>query len=351
MRSTPLDTHAAELLWSLWTEMGVNGVVRNHSWAAIDPEPLVLATPRAGVSDPRLIEEAGRWCANHADRLSVSRLEGLLESASETARIEFVTFARSLHDQTNLKWPVDKWRTKFAANTLTSGSNLRKRTKRASERVALPLRRPALFRLRMRALAGVGARADILSELVARANSWTSATDLQTLGYSKRNVARVLTELEEAAVVRIVRTGPGFRYRLDTSQRLAELVGPSPDAFPSWHEIFDHVVAALDLVQIGQGSSVSSRVESTALHATLAQTATTLWLDSPPPIRGHRDVPDDLTEWANRQLAALASGDSPAFRRPSSGRHGDAIEDEPRRSTPPRRMKRGRSRTVGAKAR
>jgi len=350
MRSTPLDTHAAELLWSLWTEMGVNGMVRNHSWAAIDPEPLVVATPRGGVTDPRLIEEAGRWCANHADRLSVSRLEGLLESSAESTRIEFLAFARSLHDQTKIKWPVDKWRTKFASDTLHSGSNRRKHTKRVSERLALPLRRPALFRVRMRALAGVGARADILSELVARAANWTSATDLQTLGYSKRNVARVLTELEEANVVRITRTGPGFRYRLPSSHSLAELVGPTPDAFPPWSEIFKYMVTVLDLVRIGRDTSVSNRIESTALHAALEQTATALWLESPPPIRGLRDLPDDLIEWANRQLAALAAGDSPAFRTsPSQGRQ-HAIEDDQPHSAPAA-VKRGRSRTVRSKAR
>jgi hypothetical protein len=297
-----------------------------------------------------LIEEAGRWCANHGDRLSVSRLEGLLESASETARIEFVAFAGSLQDQTSIKWPVDKWRTKFAPGPLSSGTRLKRRTRRSSEGLALPFQRAALFRVRMRALAGVGARADILSELVARATSWTSATDLQTLGYSKRNLARVLAELEEANVVRVMRTGPGFRYRLHSSQRLAELVGPSPDAFPPWHEIFKYVVTLLDLVQIGRDTSVSSRIESTALHAALEQTATALWLDSPPPIRGLRALPDDLIEWAHGHLAALATGDSPAFRRsPSQGRQ-DAIKDA-RPHSAPSAVKRGRSRTVRSKAR
>ena len=349
MRSTELDTHAAELLWSLWTELGVNGVVRNHSWSAIDPEPLIVATPRLGTGDRRVLEEAGRWCASHADRLSVSRLEGLLESSAETTRNEFVSFSRWLRDQTGIKWPVERWVTKFETTPLKEGARARKKSGRPSERLSLPLKRAALFRLRMRALAGVGARADTLVELVARATSWTSATDLQTLGYSKRNVARVLADLEEAEIVRVVRTGPAFKYRLDTAQRLAELVQPIPEAFPPWREIFELVVTVLDLTQIGQDGSVSSRVESSALHAGLAQMATALWLESPPSIRGKRELPDDLVEWSNDHVAALAAGDSPAFRRLDHDRpHVNAVGRLHSRSTA--RAKRG-SRTVRSQGR
>ena len=33
---------ALELAWSLWSELGVNGVARRHDWQAIDLEPLLL---------------------------------------------------------------------------------------------------------------------------------------------------------------------------------------------------------------------------------------------------------------------------------------------------------------------
>ena len=67
-----------DLGWSLWTELGVPGVIRRHAHVAIDPEPLIVFSPWLLRHDARLQEEVVRWCVAHADRISASRLHGLL---------------------------------------------------------------------------------------------------------------------------------------------------------------------------------------------------------------------------------------------------------------------------------
>jgi hypothetical protein len=72
---------ATDLAWSLWGELGVPSVVRNHTQVVVDPEPLVLAAPFIAQHDARLRDEIRRWCAAHADRISTSRLKGLARRA------------------------------------------------------------------------------------------------------------------------------------------------------------------------------------------------------------------------------------------------------------------------------
>lgn len=48
MFSAALRRHTEDLAWSLWTELGVSGVVRNHAFVALDLEPILAVTPSFG---------------------------------------------------------------------------------------------------------------------------------------------------------------------------------------------------------------------------------------------------------------------------------------------------------------
>ena len=77
--SQEVDRLALDLAWSLWSELGVDGVVRRHDWQAIDLEPLIIFTAR-------LIE------AEEAARLGllnevVDDLSALERRAGELARL------------------------------------------------------------------------------------------------------------------------------------------------------------------------------------------------------------------------------------------------------------------------
>jgi len=56
---TELDLTAPlrELAWSLWTEFGVPGGVRNHRGVALDIEQLIVISPLLFEHDPRLRDQ------------------------------------------------------------------------------------------------------------------------------------------------------------------------------------------------------------------------------------------------------------------------------------------------------
>ena len=87
--SRQIGENLQTLAWSLWTELGVRGVVRNHSDCAIDPEPLILFTSRLRNSDPRLRDESIDWCIRNLRFLSVARIRNLLKEVNQPSRDAF----------------------------------------------------------------------------------------------------------------------------------------------------------------------------------------------------------------------------------------------------------------------
>ncbi len=82
--SDALDEQLAQLGWSLWTELGVSGVVRKHRHHAIDPEPLIIYTAALQDIDPRLRDESTDWCTRYHTFISKTRLRNLLKSQDES---------------------------------------------------------------------------------------------------------------------------------------------------------------------------------------------------------------------------------------------------------------------------
>src|SRR5690606_25508948 len=112
---------------------------------------------------------------------------------------------------------------------------------------ALPTTRPSLARLRVRALAGVGARADVLTELLGRTAVWTTASDLDTLGYSKRNVARVLSELADAGLAAELADGNARTFQIDCGEAWTRLLHVEEVGWPHWDAVMRLVIALLSL--------------------------------------------------------------------------------------------------------
>ncbi len=300
MASEELSAHALELAWSLWTELGVPGVVRRHTQVAIDPEPLVVASPRLATEDPRLLGLVYSWCADNEQRLSASRLRGLQALAPPVAREAFAAMATTLRERQGVRWSLAS----EAAPWPTP-------PERRATHVAPA--RPGLVRLRLRALAGVGARADVLSELLGRPGTWTRASDLQDEGYSKRNVARILSELSEGGLVEARARGKTHLFRLPRSSGLGELVGATGLVFPRWRPVLHVVLAALDLAELAERSTATRRVEAHKLAEQLRPVAQEIGLTPPPPTRGNPEAWDHVLTWASEQTAALARGESPAL--------------------------------------
>lgn len=294
MSRESIQTSVVELAWSLWTEMGVPGVIRNHRNIVIDPEPLIIATPTLADDEPRLMEQAFGWCVTHSDRISASRLKGLLGEASQVVTSRFFGFATALRER-GVKWPIPD-----------SGPGWSPPSSRPSP--SLPLDRPSLLRFRLRALSGVGARADILCELLANERGWLSASRLAETGYTKRNVARVLTELDAGGIVTSRKEGNSLRYRLAHRGPLTELVHGHDLSETNWRTTLGIVLDLLDLLNHEASPVTVRRVEANKLRDHLAESAQRVDLESPPPTRGVPDAWERILAWGSQQMREIAGG-------------------------------------------
>ena len=295
-----LVSHATDLAWSLWTELGVPGVVRRHTGVAIDPEPLIVASPRLAAHDPRLLGLVYSWCADNDQRISASRLRGLAALAPSSAQEALAPMVATLRQDQGVRWSVPSPGEPWAAPP----------EKRLTQ---VNVSRPPLLRLRLRALAGVGARADVLAELLGRADHWVRASDLQDEGYSKRNVARILSELTEAGLVEMRVQGKTHLIRLPRTTAIGELVGATDLAFPRWRPILAVVLTVIDLADLSDRPAATRRVEAHKAAERLRPAAREIELASPPSTRGNPDAWDEVLTWAADQTSALATGDSLAL--------------------------------------
>jgi len=296
MSSEDIRDGVVELAWSLWTELGVPGVSRHLAHTVIDPEPLLIATPTLAAADPRLLEQVFGWCTAHAQRISNSRLKGLLAESTEQVVARFSRFSVALRDH-GVKWPVVGRPDPYP---LPAGP--------ASP--LLPMERPSLLRFRLRALCGVGARADVLCELLTLPGVWRSAADLARLGYTKRNVARVLSELGTAGIVVSRKEGNALRYLLRRPRTMNQLVEGGGLAAPSWRPLLGIVLELVDLLTHEVNGSAVRRVEANKLRERLVQPCHVLGFRTPPVTRGVPEAWDELLRWGSVLIREIAAGDA-----------------------------------------
>src|ERR1700680_282956 len=90
------DGLALDLAWSLWAELGVDGVLRRHDWQAIDLEPLIIFTAHLGDADNRLRASTIDWCIANARFVSAFRLRNLADQASPQTRTAFGRYAATV---------------------------------------------------------------------------------------------------------------------------------------------------------------------------------------------------------------------------------------------------------------
>lgn len=285
-----------ELGWSLWGELGVRGVVRGrHEQWSIDPEPLIAFTARMADSDPRLRDESIDWCIRHERYVSRARLRGILRRSDPHTQRAFGPYAATLAVHTGRAWPAA---TQPVPYHPTGRSSLN------------PLTNPALIRLRLRALFGVGARAEILHAFIAQPHAQTTAADLARLtGYTKRNVTEELDRLALAGLLQVAAPTNQFLYRLQNRAALLELVGQRPRWFPSWEPTLRVVAALLDMARATEKESPAVQaIEAEKLLAGVTSDLHDARITPPSPARERTGAPEELQLWAADLLRDLSSG-------------------------------------------
>lgn len=296
--SNPLRDAALALAWSLWAELGVSGWTRRHADWAIDPEPLILFTAALGDADPRLRDESTDWCLRYHRYVSVARLRNVLRDTWSEVSAEFGEYAATVNAHAPARWP---------AATVP-------RVYQRSGRSSLgDFRSPALVLLRLRAVFGVTARADLIGVLVADPERSLASADLaQAVGFSKRNVEKEIEPLRLAGLVESITVRNERRHRLLRRAETGIFLAPLPSYFPRWSPLL-HVVW-----QVLQFTSRAEHLEPVVRAVEVKRGLRSLADDlrqaglAPPRSTSEGAFWESCTAWATELFERLASGRPPA---------------------------------------
>jgi len=299
--SATLREHILDLVWSLWAELRVSSWTRHHHYWAIDPEALIVFTARASATDRRLRDETIDWCIRYGGYVSATRLRNLLRDEPPDVRAAFDAFAAIINAHSSLQWPSQ-------ANAAMY---------RPTGRSSLPsFTAAALIALRLRALFGVAARADVLRVLVAQPNQPFTASDLvPELNYTKRNINNALDSLVMAGLLEVRSVRNQHQFRVADPERLLRFVGERPQVFPHWTPLFHSLAAIAEVATRGfEVEPVIQMVEASRGFQELAPTLDAAGLARPSSGITGAGAWTAFLHWANELTGRLAQGDVSALR-------------------------------------
>jgi hypothetical protein len=252
-----LNERMLAFAWGEWGQMGVlAGTDRADRWAA-DPEALLLFTFELGRGDPRLFDELLDWLLVNERLLSARRLRNLAHDAEDRRLVDAaLAWAASQRSAAGAGAGSKRERGNQPTTLLFRGSSARVATPddsflrhglvrapiAASGKSRPPqLERPINFAFRLRALLGIGARAETVRILLGTDARALSVQQIaHSAAYAKRNVHEALSSLRSAGAVQATSVGNEWRYSIDKprwAQLLTLDVGQLP-AHREWIALF-----------------------------------------------------------------------------------------------------------------
>ena len=286
-----IENGILDLVWSLWSELGVRGVQRNHSKWAIDLEALIAFTAALGDLDPRLRDETTDWCIEHNRWISGSRLKKIIkDDYAENPKIgEFIATVNE-HSQARLPCGTKSRKFKSREHSLT-----------------IDFGSPALVVLRIRGMVGVGARAEVIFNFIASPSAQYSASDLAQKSYfTKRRVADTLHELSESGLLRSRKKGNQLIYSFQHWQTFTVLLGTLPSIYLSWSAVFPYLLVILKAAS--NESSTGSLKTFTELKKLNEHRPIDVVLPPPPLEHKGKNFWPAFTGWAEDLIGPLSSG-------------------------------------------
>jgi hypothetical protein len=291
-----LDAHLLDLVWSLWTELGVAGVKRNHQEALIWIEELLLFTSVLSEIDPRLRDESLDWCAQFHRFISVSRLNSLKKEFEEWIKEPFSVYAATLNSISSTNWST--FIHKEPLHVCLSGKS-----------VLRPHASAALLNIRARSIFGTGARADLITFFLVHPNIDFSISDAAEIGYSKRNLAEMLDDLHFGGLFSRFMKGNQQRYQLNQSGPLLEVLTPIPQLVFPWRLIFKLLLALRTSILNTASLAESSKVVAMRNCLDRFENSLEMLGKKPPPFKNQiSEYWESLSQWLLEWSAHLARG-------------------------------------------
>jgi hypothetical protein len=217
--------------WQEWAQMGLLIAPSHVSPWAQDPEALVVFTIEVARGEPRLFDELMDWLLHNEPLLSVRRLRAMCVDEIDRRLVDAALRWLARHrPRARLNPRSDEYDTPgphsleplFRTNLqvtepdpdFAAAGFLRPPLSPSGKSVAPDLMTSINLAFRLRAILGVGIRAEIVRLMLSRPTAPRTALTLaRASGYSKRNVHEALTGLATARVL--------AAFNIDGEQRYA----------------------------------------------------------------------------------------------------------------------------------
>lgn len=256
-----LEETLRHLLWRQWSRIGVAGTNLGDDQAILDPEALILFTLEAGRSDPRLFDEMLDWLLRNGKAIDVQRLRNIhRQDPDGSARLLFAVASLLAEHEKSAKWsrlaqaPTDvpqEGEPLFWLGDRTHVPDPRRRDphferagyvrsafvpRRLSGNV--PRKDPACLRFRLRALFGIGIRAEIIAFLLAHEGGVNGDAVARSIDFSPPGTQEALREMEASDLVLSRREGREKRYFVSRDRWCEFLDLPPPVIWVNWVRLF-----------------------------------------------------------------------------------------------------------------
>lgn len=257
--------HVLGFLWRQWSALGVAGQSQPVDRWMLDPEALLLATTSLG-RDPRLFDEVLDWLNTNGQFINLQRLQNLGQ------RFGDLTVLRAMAAHLARRSVHAKWKTLLREKPTVAGAQplfpgvpvfglpdelfarhgwqrgpvtLRQLSKPADPH------RPTNFLMKLRALFGMQARAEVIAYLLAEESGHPGEMAVR-LAYFPRTLQTTLNDLARSGHLQCRREGQEKRFwlRRDDWRFLltwAAASGESAPEFPHWVD-WSSVYVALESV-------------------------------------------------------------------------------------------------------
>lgn len=283
---------ALDTVWSLWVELGMSGWARRHQAWEIDLEPLILATSRIGELDRRLMGESLDWCITNVRIVAATRLRNFIKAMDGTLAQAFGPYSASVERHTHVHWPIQGDPLPFNPSGKSS---------------APELTRPAIVQLRLRAVFGVAARAEILRLMIAAPARSQSVAELSDAsGYGKDNVAEALNQMARAGIVEADAEANRRRFKLVDPNQFAGFIGALPTVRQDWVSVFKIMLSILNFAKSAPSAPMARAVEITRLVRELEPALVRVGLTSATRLASAEGRVSDFEGWVFRAFRRWA---------------------------------------------
>ncbi|MDX1622252.1 MAG: hypothetical protein R3320_14740 [Nitriliruptorales bacterium] len=289
-----------QFTWSLWGELGLSTWGRRHGGWLLDLEPLIVFTGTLAAQDRRLLREAATWCVEHQHFISMNQLRHVLKNHDWPNVSDFGHFGATVAMHSGRTWPGAEAATAFDVQP--------GQTRRLSD-----LSASSLLQLRLRAMFGTGARAEIVRFFLATKAPERSASEIaRHVSYSQRQVANDLDALVLSGLLQASKASGPTRYWLSKPRALEALAGDLPNVVVDWPDLLFVIAELADALRVLDAEPLRAPdVEVARRLRELAPSMRRLRID--PPSLGERSAVDEFRHWALAVVTALSEADPSAM--------------------------------------